>query len=138
MPIFRQAYEAVAAAAAATGALVDGGKVTIYDGAMPANPGVAVTTQNTLVEFTLKTPAFGAPTAGTNRAVITLDNPDPEPAVANGTAAWARVEDSSGDAIWDADVTDTSGTGALKISSTNVVSGIDVSIVSLVYAQPQW
>ena len=138
MPVFKQSYAAAAAAVAAVTALANSGKVTVYDGAMPADPSVAVTTQNPLVEFTLKATAFGAPSAGTNRAVATLDNPDPEAAIASGTATWARVEDSSGNAIWDADVTDTGGTGALKISSTNVVSGIDVSIVSLTYAQPQW
>lgn len=117
--------------------LADGGKLAVYDGTQPAGPGTAVTTQNKLVEFTLKSPAFGAPTAGTNKQTVTLDNPAAVAAALNGTASWFRIVDSSGVALYDGDVTDSSGNGNLKIGSTNVVQGIDVNIVSLTMSQPQ-
>ena len=116
-------------------ALTNGGKIAVYDGAQPADPSVAVTTQKKLVEFTLLDPAFGAAVDGGVGATATLNLPSAEPALDDGTATWFRVVDDADAALWDGDVTDTSGNGDMKISSTNVVQGIDVSIVSLTYRQ---
>ena len=77
-------------------------KVQIYDGAQPANPDVAVTTQTKLAELVCTDPCFGAaadadPGAKATAAAITDDST----ADATGTAAWFRAVDSDGNAIID-------------------------------------
>jgi hypothetical protein len=122
------------AACAAMVALLNGGKLIVYDGAQPATPATAITTQVALVTFDpLEDPAFGAPSDGPTGATATLDNPPAVPADATGTASWFRAFDDAGNAVWDGDVTNTAGAGNLKISSTAVVEDIDVSIVSLTF-----
>lgn len=137
MANFKIHYNVAKAGVEAKTDLADGGKLAIYDGTQPADPATAVSTQTKLVEFTLKSPAFGAAAQGTKKATVTLDLPAAVAATASGTASWFRVVDSSGNALWDGDVTDSGGNGNLKISATAIVSGIDVNIVSLTMSDPQ-
>lgn len=122
-------------------ALVDGGAaagtLVIYDGVRPADVGTAITIQVPLVTFTLADPAFAAAvdtaagghaTAGAVAIVQAADS---------GTATFFRVFDSDGVAVFDGDVTDTAGNGDLKLSSTAVVAGIDVTVVSLTTTMPK-
>lgn len=125
------------AACAAQVDLTDGGKLQIYDGVRPANPDTAVTTQNVLVEFDLPTPAFGTPVDGASGATATANAITPVTAAATGTASWFRILDSADLPVWDGDVSDPAGAGDAKISSTSVVSGIDVSVVSMTFLQPK-
>lgn len=80
---------------------LDGGgsnaKLMIFDGTKPIAGDPHSNTK--LVEFTLPYPSLLSITSGT----LTLANPDPTEAVANGTATWARFVDSNGQ--WVADVT---------------------------------
>lgn len=131
---------AIAAANAAVD-LVDGGTpastLVIYDGTEPADPSVAITTEVALVTFELPDPAFGdaADTAGGGQA--TANAVTSVVADADGTATWFRIIDGDDNVIMQGAVTDTSGSGDLKVSSTSIVTGIEVSVISLTYTQPK-
>lgn len=140
MPIKLAVATAVAmvnAAAALPDGGAAGGKLRIYSGAQPATPDAAVGAGTLLVEFTLGDPAFGAGADGVTGAVATGNAVAPVPATATGTAAWFRLVDSNNAAIIDGDVTDTAGTGSLKVSSTAIIAAIDVSIVSMSFTVPK-
>lgn len=91
-----------------------------YDGARPAGgPSVAVTTQVLLGTLTCSDP-IGSTAAGVlTFGAVTQDNA----ADASGTASWARLFDADGVARADFDVTDTAGSGAVKINTVNIVAG---------------
>ena len=124
----------------AAAALSDGGaaagKLRIYSGSQPANPDTAPA-GTLLVEFTLGDPAFGAGSDGVTGATATGNAVAPVAATATGTATWFRMVDSNNNAIIDGDVTDTAGTGSLKVSSTAIIAAIDVSIVSMSFTVPK-
>ena len=48
----------------------------------------------------------------------------------SGVAAWARVVNGSGETAFDCDVTDTAGTGEIKIQSTVLYEGGETRMVS--------
>lgn len=103
-----------------------GGTVKVYSGAMPATPADAPG-GTLLATFTLDAAAsFGAPA---NRSAA-LDATPPLAAVgvAAGTAAWARVADSTGAVVLDCDVSATGGSGALQLNTTTVSVGLDLSL----------
>lgn len=127
----------VNAAADAADAGAAAGKLSIYGGAQPANPDTAVSGQPLLVEFDLGDEAFGDGVDGGSGATATGNPVDPVPATATGTATWFRITDSNGGAVIDGDVTDTAGSGALKVSSTSIIEDIDVSIVSMTFTMPK-
>lgn len=133
--------DAAIAAADAVVDLIDTGtpasKLVIYDGTEPATPATAIGAQVTLVSFDLPDPAFGAAADSVNGGQATANPVTPVNAVASGTAAWFRVIDGNGRVILQGNVTDTTGAGDLKVSSTSIVSGIEVSVISLTYAQPK-
>lgn len=139
MPIKLAPATAVAMANAGV-ATIDGGpaagKLRIYSGVQPADPTVAPS-GTLLVEFTLGDPAFGAAVDGVAGASAPGNTVAPVPAAATGTAAWFRIVDSTDAAVLDGDVTDTAGTGSLKVSSTAIIAAIDVSIVSMSFTQPK-
>lgn len=109
--------------------------LVIYDGTEPATVDTAVTTQNELVIFELPDPAFGAAADVTGGALITGNAVTEVDAIFDGDATWFRIYDGDGLPIMQGDVTDTAGTGNLKVSSTTVVSGIAVEIVSMTFRQ---
>lgn len=113
------------------------GSVEIYNSPRPANPSVAITSQTKLVDFVLPAVAFGAAGAVTGGAQATANAVDGVAAAANGTASWFRIFDGDGNALWDGDVSDTAGSGDMKVSSTTIVSGVEVSIVSWTFTQPK-
>ena len=140
MPIKLAAAVAILMVDAAAGSVDTGsgpGKLVIYDGTQPANADTPVTTQNALVTFELADPAFGGGVDGVTGAVATGNAVTPVPAEATGTATWFRVTDSDDNPVMDGDVTDTNGSGALKVSSTAIIEDIDVSIVSMNITQPK-
>lgn len=126
-----------AAAIAACNAVVDlcdvggAGYVVIYDGTQPTDPDTAVTTQNALATITLNNPAFGAAADATPGGRATADV---DPALTDssaddtGTAAWFRVFNNAGTAIWDGTV-GTSGTD-MVIDNTSITAGQSVTITS--------
>ena len=104
---------------------LSGGTVKVYDGTRPATPDTAITSQALLAPFTLGSPA-GTVTLG----VWTAEPIASALVSADGSATWARIADSSGAVIADADVGAT-GSGALMIlNNTSLVSGGYVSVVS--------
>lgn len=93
--------------------------VQIRSGTRPANVTVAAT-GTLLVTVTLNDPSFGTPANGVAAITTTPANPTGT-AVAAGTASWARVFDSDGNAIFDAGV-GTTGQEFL-VNTTNVLVG---------------
>lgn len=130
---------AMAALAAFTGQVDLGAPAStlvIYGGAAPASVNVAIGAQPVLVTFALPDPAFGAP-VNLNPGAIATANAIAS-VVATGTAAatfW-RMIDGDGKAVLQGSVSDTAGNGDLKLSSTAIITGIDVTVVSLTVTQP--
>jgi len=131
------------AAKAACDAIVDlldagagAGKLQIYDGAQPANPDVAVTTQNKLAELTLDDPAFGAAADDDPGGKATANSiTDDASADASGTAAWFRAVDSDGNAVIDGSV----GTADadLVLDSVSITAGQTVKVNSWTVTMPE-
>lgn len=130
---FRYANEGASAMLTALSSFLDAGNtlsLVIYNGTIPSTLGAAVTTQTPLATFTFSDPSFGAPAAVTGGVAMVAAAIAAVEASATGTATWFRIlKDTT--TIAEGDVTDTNGTGALKVSSTSILEGIDVSIVSL-------
>lgn len=97
-----------------------------YDGAQPAGPATAVTTQVKLGTLTFSDP-LGTETGGVFTAdAITQDSA----ADASGTASWCRLKDGSGAARADFDVTATGGTGAVKLNTVTIVAGGPIQVTA--------
>lgn len=129
---------ATAARDASANAIVDlvdagsgAGYVQIRTGSAPASP-QAPATGTLLVTVTLNDPAYGAAATG----VCTLDvSPQPSgTAVATGTAGWARVHDSAGNAVFDG-ACSTSG-ALVNLATTSITAGAEIPITSGSYTQP--
>jgi hypothetical protein len=116
------------AAANALTALLNSGKLRIYDGSQPANANTAVSTQNLLAELTFNATAFGGASAG----VATANAITSATAAATGTAAWFRAVKSDGTTVvWDGSV-GTSGAN-LNLGTVAISSGATVSVSALTY-----
>lgn len=115
----------------------DGAKIRVYAGARPANANTALTGQTLLIEFVAPNPLFGAPAQVGNTATATNNAIDPVQAAATGTATFFQIVDGDDVVILDGSVTDIAGNGDLKLSNTSVVSGIDVTVVSLTAVMPE-
>lgn len=133
-----------AAAKAACDVLVDlfdagsgPGTLKIYSGTRPVDVDTAISSQTVLVSFTFADPAFGSAVDANNGGTATANAINPVTASATGTASFFRAFDSNGLAILDGTVSDTSGSGDLKLSSTSILSGIDVTVVSLTATMPE-
>jgi hypothetical protein len=111
-------------------ALANGGTVTIYDGAQPATPDVAVTSQNALVTMSLSATAAGSASAGT----ATMNAVTSAVAGHSSTATWFRVYASGGAAVWDGDV-GTSGSD-MNFSTTTFTSGVTYGVTSWTISMP--
>lgn len=107
--------EIIDAIDAGTGA----GLLRFYDGTRPATGG---TVTNLLVEIPLNDPSFGAPSAG----VATANAISAVAATAAGTASWARIVDSDGNFVLDADV-GTSGTD-IVVTTTAFTVGLNIDV----------
>jgi len=118
----------VTAEAGTVTALLNSGRIRIYDGVQPANADTALSNNNLLAELRFANPAFAAPVNGvaTANAIASVT------AVASGTASWFRVLQSDGaSAVMDGSV----GTASCNINLNSVViqSGATVSISSFVF-----
>lgn len=116
---------------------VDGGAgpgvIEIRTGAQPATANDAAT-GTLLVTIPCADPAFGSAVAG----VATLDC-DPvlsAVAVADGTAGWARVKDSTGATVMDGSVTATGGGGQITLATTAITTGLTVQITGGTFVVP--
>lgn len=113
------------AAVTAVAGLADAGPAAgvlkIYTAPQPAGPDTTAT-GTLLASATLADPAFGTATTG----AVTLTDPASVTGVADGTAAWFRIEDSTGTGVLDG----TCGTtGAdLILNTTTISTGVTVDI----------
>jgi hypothetical protein len=120
------------AAADAVCALLNSGKLRIYDGSQAANANTAVSGQTKLVEFTLPNPAFGASSAG----VATANTISAATVIATGTAAWFRAVKSDGTTVVFDGSVGTSGCD-INLPSTSLTSGNSESVTAFAYTQPE-
>jgi hypothetical protein len=124
------------AAANAIAALPDlgpgAGTVKVYTGSQPAT-GDAAETGTLLATFTLADPAFGSASSGVVSANSTPRNTT---GVADGTAGWFRMEDSTGANILDGSVTATGGGGQMELNTTTISTGVSVSLTALTVTMP--
>jgi len=103
------------------------GYVEYYNGTMPADPTVAVTTQTKLATLVLSDPA-----ATYSNKVITFNGIlQDNSADANGTPTWARFKDSTGAAVMDVDVGDLASNAVIKVTIVPLVAGGPVLINSM-------
>ena len=104
------------------------GTIKIYTSPMATLPSDAISTQTLLGTLTFSDPSGASPTGGVFTAsAITQDSS----ADATGTAAWARIQDSTGTVVMDADITATGGGGAMQMNTTSVVIGGPLLISAL-------
>lgn len=104
------------------------GTIKIYTGTMPADCATAITTQTLLGTLTFSDPCGTIATGSLTMSAITQDSS----ADATGTAAWARIQDSTGVVVMDLNVTTTGGGGAITLNTTNIVIGGPILITSFV------
>lgn len=129
---FKQANVAVNAAADAVCALLNSGKLQIYDGSQPVTADTEVDAQVKLAELTFGSPAFAAAVAGVATAnAITEDSA----ADATGTASWFRALTSGDGKTFDGSV-GTSGCD-LNLNSVEIQVNAEVSVTSMTYTQPK-
>jgi len=102
------------------------GLLRIYDGAQPASPDAAVTSQVKLVEFTCNATAFAGAASG---GVLTANAISAATANAAGTASWFRLCKADGTAAVDGTV-GPAGTDCV-ISRTAISAGEVLSVISL-------
>lgn len=115
-----------------------GGSLIIYSGTRPASADDAISGGNVaLITFVLPNPSFGAPTDNGTGAQSAANAITAVTAAATGTASFFRLTDGAGTDVFDGAVTDTTGSGDLKLSTISVVTGIDVSVVSLNAIMPE-
>jgi hypothetical protein len=129
---FKQTNLAVNTGVDAITALLNSGKIQIYDGAQPATADTAIGSQVLLAELTFGATAFAAAVAGVAAAnAITQDSS----ANASGTASWFRAVKSDGTAVFDGSVGTASAN--LIVNTTAIVAGVPVACSSLTYTFPK-
>lgn len=113
--------------------------LVIYGGAEPVGPESPLTGTTVLVSFDLPVPAFGgaADTTEGATAAIDVEQIDQVQAVADGEATFFRIYNADGTTVMQGNVTAVSGGGDLELSSVNIVTGVDVIIISLTATMPK-
>lgn len=101
--------------------------IQIYTGTQPATPDTAITGQTLLGTLTCSDPSGSV--SGRTLTFSAITN-DPS-ADATGTAAWARVADSTGTAVIDLTVSATGGGGDIQFNTTSMVAGVPISVTAL-------
>lgn len=115
---------------------VDGGPgagtIQIRSGTQPASADSAAT-GTLLVTVTLSDPAFGP---ASNGSATLAGVPLSAVAVADGTAGWFRMLDSTGATVLDGSVSAAGGGGDLQLSTTTIITGLTVEITSGTVTMP--
>jgi hypothetical protein len=122
------------AMADALGAMANSGKLRIYDGTQPANPGTAPTgSEHLLAELTMAADAFPAASGGVlTAAAITQDSS----VDASGTATWFRLLASDGTTALCDGSAGASGCD-LNLTPATLVAGGTCSVSSFTITMPQ-
>jgi hypothetical protein len=108
------------------------GTIQIRSGTRPADPATTAT-GTLLATVTCADPAFGASSSG----AATISDPAAVTAVATATATWFRALDSNAAACFDGLVTATGGGGDLTLTTTSIVSGMQVDVTGGTITVPQ-
>jgi hypothetical protein len=138
MASFISAAAAIAMVNALTALVDTGSQLEIYNGEMPEDADTPLDEQELLVAFDFASPdAFADAVDTINGAVATANAIDPADGLVTDTATWGRVINNAGDTLIIGDVSNPAGTGAIKISSTAITTGVEVSVISLSYTQPK-
>ena len=95
--------------------------IALYDGAQPASPDTAVSTQNKLAQWTGNATQFGTVTTG----VLTASAVANTTGLIAGTAAWFRISTSGGVAHMDG----TAGTASADMILSSVTVGVGTTMV---------
>lgn len=96
----------------------------IYTAPLPADPNEAPSTQVLLGTLTM-----GATAGMATDGVVTLNPISQDPAAdASGEMAWCRWHQEGGAAVCNMAISDLSGSGPMKFSTTTVVEGGPISI----------
>jgi hypothetical protein len=102
------------------------GMIKIYTAPAPNPPGSAITTQTLLAEL-----AFADPCGTVTDGVLTFGAiAEEDMAPATGEAAWARITDSDGTWVADADIGITGSGAAIELNTINVYAGGIVRITA--------
>lgn len=108
------------------------GTIKIYTGTQPTTANDAITSQTLLGTLTFSDPC-GSTSAGVlTMSAITQDSS----ADATGTAAWARIADSTGATVFDVDCGNTGGGATLQFNTVNFVIGGPILITSFTVTVP--
>lgn len=112
------------------------GQIKVYDGTQPANPDVAVSSQNLLATLELSAPAFGAAADDNPGGKATASSITSDSSIdLTGTAAWFRVLDRDGTAIMDGSVGTSSAD--MILDSVALTAGETLSITSWTVTMPE-
>jgi hypothetical protein len=104
------------------------GTIKVYTSPMATLPSDAIAAQVLLGTLTFSDPSGASASGGVFTAsAITQDSS----ADATGTAAWARIADSTGTVVMDVDITATGGGGSMQMNTTSVVIGGPLLISAL-------
>lgn len=101
--------------------------IRIYDGAQPAGPGTAVTTQTLLATFTGNASGFGTVSGG----VLTAAAVASVTAAASSTATWFRILTSGGTAVMDGTAGLAATTPDMTLTANPITAGQTVNFTSL-------
>ena len=129
---FKIADAFVNAAVDAALALLNSGKLQIYDGTQPTDADTAVGAQVKLAELTWNATAFAGAANGVAEANAITADPDAD---ATGDAAWFRALTSADGKMFDGTVA-TSGAD-LNINSTAIQINAAVSCTAFTFTMPQ-
>ena len=126
------------AEAAATSGASDGAQVRVLSAPVPADPDAAET-GTLLAQFTLGTPAYGAPSDDGTTASVTANAIGTVNALTNGTAAYYRQTAAGDPGIvhLQGTVTVTGGGGDMQFDDINFTAGEPLTVSSYVYQRPQ-
>ena len=109
-------------------AAASGGHLSIYDGAQPAGPAVAVTTQRLLA--TLVVPSFDAPVISGTQYAAQANPITPVKALLTGNATWFRVLTPAGAPVFDG-AAGLAPSDLVLAPSAFIAAGVTVTVASL-------
>lgn len=107
-------------------------QIRFYAGTQPASVNTAITGQTLLGTLTCSDPCGTVTNGVVTFNAVTQDSE----ADATGTASFARLTDSDGNAVVDLDVTATGGGGAITMNTVAIVIGGPILMNSLVFTIP--
>ena len=136
MSIFRLSLRARNNLAAAMAGLIDRGDgpgvIEFYAGEQPASVDIAPARPRRLACLAFARPAFSRAENGAVAAVALA----PCDALATGRAAWARISDGDGNALFDVDVGGANSGAGLTINTTQLVANGPVVIDDFILRMP--